>query len=270
MHNAELNSNGKEQENMGKDPAFLFYTADFLVGVTDLSYEERGQYITLLCLQHQKGHLSARTIKNVAPSEAVMDKFLRDAKGRYYNERLDEEKRKREKFIQKQYENGKKGGRPRKNQEKPTGYVWVNPNESQIEAKENPSENENVNVDSFTLVKDSTEAMSLSDSAFSFSNDNNDNNLLSTATTNNNGSFLYRENEDEDGLTWEEREVLSDELYNFFGEEGSVDKYSDTLSDFIAYNKARGWRGLGGEDIRGDLRRYLRRWIKYDYPERES
>ena len=180
------------------------------------------------------------------------------------------EKRKRENFIKSKVENGKKGGRPPKNLNESYSFSIGKQEESNSKATAKLCENENVNVDSFTLVKDNTEYMSLSDSTFSFSNDNNDNNLLSTATTNNNGSFLYRENEDEDGLTWEERELLSDELYNFFGEEGSMDKYSDTLSDFIAYNKARGWRGLGGEDIRGDLRRYLRRWIKYDYPERES
>jgi len=48
---------------MAKDPAFLFYSSDFLSGITDLTMEERGQYITLLCLQHQKGSLSEKTIR---------------------------------------------------------------------------------------------------------------------------------------------------------------------------------------------------------------
>ena len=45
-----------------KDPAVLFYTADFLIGVSDLTDEECGKYIKLLCLQHQKGHLSEKQI----------------------------------------------------------------------------------------------------------------------------------------------------------------------------------------------------------------
>lgn len=254
---------------MGKDPAFLFYTADFLVGVTDLSYEERGQYITLLCLQHQKGHLSARTIKNVAPSEAVMDKFLRDAKGRYYNERLDEEKRKRENYSKSRSENGSKGGRPRKNgetTEKAYGFhmqsiskASADHMKSECKAYEKHSENENVNVDSFTLVKDSTEAMSLSDSAFSFSD--------TTTTTTDCCSVSTRRlvddgERDEHGLTLTEYGTIVD----FFEEETGEDSVfstvvSDLVDDFVAYNKSKGWRGIGGEDVRRDLKRYLRRWI---------
>jgi len=42
---------------MAKDPAFLFYSSDFLSGTFTLSNEHKGMYITLLCLQHQKGRL---------------------------------------------------------------------------------------------------------------------------------------------------------------------------------------------------------------------
>ena len=37
-----------------KDPAFLFYSSDFLSGTMLMTDEEIGQYIKLLCLQHQK------------------------------------------------------------------------------------------------------------------------------------------------------------------------------------------------------------------------
>ena len=50
------------------DPAVLFYTSDFLTGVMDMTMEERGQYITLLCYQHQKGHIHEKTIKIVVGS----------------------------------------------------------------------------------------------------------------------------------------------------------------------------------------------------------
>lgn len=259
----------EEQEEKEQDPAFLFYSADFLVGVTDLSYEERGQYITLLCLQHQKGHLSARTMKDMKISEAVMDKFLRDAKGRYYNKRLDKEKRKRENFIKSKVENGKKGGRPPKNLNESYSFSIGKREESNSKATENLLENENENIDFNTLVKDSTEAMSLSDSAFSFSNDNNDNNLLSTTTTKSNCYLLYRDGENEDGLLSEELEAIGEFLAGYF-DDLSASEVFDIQCDFIAYNKAKRWRGIGGEDVRQDITRYLRRWIKYDYPERKK
>ena len=38
----------------GKDPAFLFYPKDWLEGTADLSAEEKGVYIDLLALHHQR------------------------------------------------------------------------------------------------------------------------------------------------------------------------------------------------------------------------
>ncbi len=118
-----------------KDPAFLFYSADFIVGVSDLTMEERGQYITLLCLQHQKGRLNKRTIDLSIPnvSQYVLDKFDKDENGLYYNKRVEEEIEKRNKYITAQRENGAKGGRP-----KTRGFELA-------KAKQNPSENENEN-----------------------------------------------------------------------------------------------------------------------------
>lgn len=75
---------------MAKDPAFLLYTSLFLSGVSDLTMEERGQYITLLCLQHQKGELTPKniklTIQNV--SVDVMSKFKELDSGNFVNEKL--------------------------------------------------------------------------------------------------------------------------------------------------------------------------------------
>ena len=252
----------KEQGKMGKDPAVLFYPADFLIGTADLSYEERGQYITLLSFQQQKGHLLKKLFMSVKPTKSVMDKFLVDSEGRYYNKRMDEEVKKREKFVKSRRENGQKGGRPAKTYRFPVA-----------KPTENLLENENVNVDSFTLVKDRTKVLSSSEdinpTTFSFSNDNNDNNLLSTTTTKNNCYLLYRDGENEDGLLSEELEAIGEFLAGYF-DDLSASEVFDIQSDFIAYNKARVWRGLGGEDVRQDITRYLRRWIKYDYPERKK
>jgi len=75
---------------MAKDPAFLFYSSDFLTGVSDLTMEERGQYITLLCLQHQKGELTKKTIDISVPnlSKDVLLKFEKSDNGNYKNNKL--------------------------------------------------------------------------------------------------------------------------------------------------------------------------------------
>lgn len=74
---------------------------------------ERGQYITLLCLQHLKGHLSKKDIKSALGkvSADVMKKFVQDSDGNYYNERMKNEIAKRKRYSESRQENGKKGGR---------------------------------------------------------------------------------------------------------------------------------------------------------------
>ena len=50
---------------MAKDPAVLFYTQDFLTGTMLMTNEQRGKYIVLLCLQHQKGTLTERDMLKI-------------------------------------------------------------------------------------------------------------------------------------------------------------------------------------------------------------
>jgi hypothetical protein len=93
---------------MSKDPAFLFYSSDFLTGVSDLTMEERGQFITLLCLQHQKGHLTKKVMQlqcHGIPTADVLAKFRIDENGLYYNERVEQEREKRAAHSVKQREN---------------------------------------------------------------------------------------------------------------------------------------------------------------------
>jgi hypothetical protein len=125
---------------MSKDPAFLFYSSDFLTGVIDMTMEERGQYITLMCLQHQKGHLSEKTISFClgSVSDNVMSKFLKDEEGLYYSRRLSSEIEQRANFVESRRENGKKGGRPKK----PLGLPTEN-----LREDENENENEGIDVD---------------------------------------------------------------------------------------------------------------------------
>ena len=92
---------------MGKDPAVLFYTSDFLSGVMLMSMKERGQFITLLCLQRERGHLSEKDMKKAvgALSDELRKKFVADENGLFYNPRMDAEIRKRQAHAQKQREN---------------------------------------------------------------------------------------------------------------------------------------------------------------------
>ena len=101
-----------------KDPAVLFYTSDFLIGVSDMPFLDRGYYITLLCLQHQKGHLSAETICfslglcSVSQIPNVISKFDTDDEGKYYQHRMEIESEKRSQYTESRKKNGEKGGRP--------------------------------------------------------------------------------------------------------------------------------------------------------------
>lgn len=124
---------------MSKDPAFLFYSSDFLSGITDLTMEERGQFITLLCVQHQKGFLTEKTIRLSVGSVSVdvMSKFRLDENGNYYNERLKLESEKRNKFTESRRNNGNLGGRPKKSTSIKQNHM--------VNHMEN--ENENVNID---------------------------------------------------------------------------------------------------------------------------
>ena len=95
---------------MGKDPAVLFYTGDFIVGTMTMDYEQKGKYIQLLCLQHQNGHLSEKQMLLVCGSydEDIFSKFEKDEEGKYYNERMEEESIKRRKFTESRRNNRSK------------------------------------------------------------------------------------------------------------------------------------------------------------------
>ena len=85
-----------------KDPAFLFYSNDFLSGTILMSNEEVGKYIRLLCLQHQRGHLKEKDMLNICNTynEDIFSKFKKDEEGNYYNERLEYETNKRKAYSE--------------------------------------------------------------------------------------------------------------------------------------------------------------------------
>lgn len=94
---------------MGKDPAFLFYSNDFLSGTFTMSNEQVGKYIRLLCIQHQKGILTKKDMLNICQTydEDIYCKFNTDNEGNYFNIRLKAEYEKRKAYSESRSKNRK-------------------------------------------------------------------------------------------------------------------------------------------------------------------
>lgn len=249
-----------------RDPAFLFYTADFLIGVLGLTMAERGQYITLLCLQHQKGHMSLDFInENIEKvSKKVLGKFDVDEDGNYYNDRLDEEIANRKRFTDACRENGKKGGRlpqktkPDKNPSvtrrltdgKPSANLAL----TQTKPKQNLAENENVNE---IITKDISNTNTVKIT----------NNLSNTSTfpfskTTTTTKYMFVQAHAREFPTISEFEDEDMQFYLLISEAFGECEAKSNVDDFIAYNDARDWRGIGGESVLDNLHRYITRWDK--------
>lgn len=123
-----------------KDPAFLFYSNDFLSGTMLMTDEETGQYIKLLCLQHQKGHLKEKDMLNICKSynEEIFSKFKKDKDKNYYNERLEYEVNKRKAYSESRRNNRRK----KETYEKDMKNIC----NSYEEHMENENVNENINI----------------------------------------------------------------------------------------------------------------------------
>ena len=120
---------------MAKDPAILFYTSDFLTGTATLTDEQVGQYIRLLCLQHQKGGLTKKDMLFICKrqDEDIFSKFkLID--GLYFNGRMAKEAEKRANYSKSRSDNRKSI--------KDKSII----SSSYVPHMENANENTNVNV----------------------------------------------------------------------------------------------------------------------------
>lgn len=221
-----------------KDPAVLFYTSDFLVGVAGLTMEERGQYITLLCLQHTTGHLTKKQMQlavgKISPD--VMAKFEQDEKGLYYNPRMEYEKKARESYVAVKRENGSKGGRPKKPIGKPNENLSVTNRLTETKPNENLLENENINEN---INKPITNNL-----IFPFSNTNKQTNKKKS----------YKENLTDAELN--EYALFRTKVIHYFAEH----KYKSDPLDFIRYNEERDWVGGYGEDVRRYWMTFAEKW----------
>jgi uncharacterized protein YdaU (DUF1376 family) len=105
-----------------KDPAFLFYSDNFLSGTMFLSDEQVGKYIRLLCAQHLTGHLTENDMIFICKQydENIFKKFTKDGEGKYYNERLEEEILRRKNYVKSRSDN--KLGKTKKSKVVPKSY----------------------------------------------------------------------------------------------------------------------------------------------------
>lgn len=118
-----------------KPPAFQFYADDFLSGTADMSPEEVGMYMRLLCHQWTKGGIpnDEERLRRMAgaigsPSLGyVMAKFKKCEDGLLRNDRLERVRAEQDAFRQKQAISGKKGADARWNNGKPNGVAMATP-----------------------------------------------------------------------------------------------------------------------------------------------
>jgi hypothetical protein len=97
-----------KKQAIRQDPAYQLYTSDFLVRNADLSDEQAGQFIRLLCMQHQNGHLTEATLLSFCKGkkdELIFSRFRLNDKGLYYNEEMDNEINRRHEICETNREN---------------------------------------------------------------------------------------------------------------------------------------------------------------------
>ena len=101
-----------------KPPAFQFYADDFLAGVMNMTNEERGLYIVLLCIQWNRGYVTMDDFNDFGAqmSEASIQRVLkkfRARSNRLFNSRMEHERRKLKAFRANRSESGLKGAEKR-------------------------------------------------------------------------------------------------------------------------------------------------------------
>lgn len=242
-------------KSKNKDPAVLFYTSDFLVGCAGLTMEERGQYITLLCLQHTTGHLSKKAIQLAVGkvSADVIEKFQVDDAGLYYNDRMDAEITRRKEYSKSRSVNGAKGGRPKNH------MVTI------CKPYANHTENENITLDIditknnlFSFSNTTTTTYNLGARARELIADAEE---IMTSALDANGNHYFSFKDALDIVI--KREVCAGfEIFNDSDTELSSVDLMNVVDMFIAYNKARMWSGTGGVSVLDDLPLYINAWLR--------
>jgi uncharacterized protein YdaU (DUF1376 family) len=126
-----------------KDPAFLFYSSDFITGTYFMTDEQVGKYIRLMCMQHQKEKLTEKDMLKICKTydEDIYSKFIQDENGNYYNKRLLEEIEKRRAYSESRRKNRQKKEKREENKED-----MINISNTYDKHMENENEIENINI----------------------------------------------------------------------------------------------------------------------------
>jgi len=109
----------KDDKKSRKAPAFQLYTDDFLAGTLEMSQEEVGQFIRLLCHQWNRGSIPVETEKQQrltggCVSVDVLAKFRLCEDGSLRNERLESVRTERGLFLQQQSIKGQQSAEKRR------------------------------------------------------------------------------------------------------------------------------------------------------------
>ena len=250
---------------MAKDPAVLFYTSDYLTGTRLMTYEQKGKYMDLLCLQHQQGPLSEQDMLEVCGEydKRIFSKFKKTPDGLYYNKRMERERIKRENYSVSRSQNAKKrqASRILHNSALPSKTVCYAYGKHMLGicktyAKHMENENNNNNNNNSTTTSNNL----LVYSAHARENVENSEISHNSDVENSKIKALFH---NADRIP----ENFDDTVVEFFDKEG----LEGDPRDFIAFNNARGWLGVGGEDMLEYDRwqRYAYKWKDEPYYQRE-
>lgn len=127
---------------MANNPCFLFYVNDFEGGTRHMTDAELGCYLRVLMAQFNRGGFlpdDPAFLKRFSTSfdeswPIVKEKFVPIGDGKIQNKRLEDERIKRNNFVEKQRVNGNKGGRKKNPRVNPD----INPKETHGHIKDKP------------------------------------------------------------------------------------------------------------------------------------
>ena len=128
------------KKKKGKDPAFMMYSGDFLSGTFTMNYEQRGKFITLMCIQHQKGFLTSADMKSVLNEEdyLIAEKFYKADDGNWYNQKMTDVINERKEYTANRLKNFQK---------KNDTDTHINPHMEDHTGDEDEDENLDINQD---------------------------------------------------------------------------------------------------------------------------
>ena len=219
-----------------KDPAVLFYTADFLASTVLWTYEELGMYIKLLCMQHLQGGISKQDLAQVcSDNERVLSKFELGDDGLYYNQRMYEETVRRKNFCDKQRANRVSQTATKLPPNENQTATKLRPNCDQTATKLPPNSNPRVETET---VNNTIAIINTTGNVYSL-------NKTTTTTTKKYVDMGARE-----------REELEIHIVENFSENG----YKSDPHSFIAYHEPRGFVDECGKNILEDIPRYIKQW----------